>query len=195
MFNFKLTGRRASVVAATTAAIAAGSMGAYAAIPHSTTAVIDSCYNTTTGAMRVIDAEAGGTCRADEKALPFNQRGRTGPTGYRGPKGDPGPARAYWAKFSPTKLTAASEKPAGYYAYGPYGYNYVSFTGVDISKCSVNVTVATNEYKYRSLAGNYLNYGNQWVLAYVADASGNFVPGVPMDVLVNCSDTTFIPGT
>ena len=186
-----MTKRR--LILSTGIGLAIGATGvATGAIPTSTTGIIAACYDTS-GTVKVIDREAGAACPAGSTSLNWNAQGRTGPTGMRGPKGDPGPARAYWAKFSASKLTAASERPAGHYAYGQYGYNYVSFTGVDVSKCSVNVTIAATDYKYRSLAGNYLNYGNTWVLAYAADASGNFVPNVPMDVLVNCSDTTFVP--
>jgi hypothetical protein len=71
----------------------------YAAIP-SADGVIHSCYNATanpSGALRVIDAEAGAKCAKNEKALDFNRTGPPGPqgpAGPQGPEGTPGPAGA-----------------------------------------------------------------------------------------------------
>jgi hypothetical protein len=47
----------------------------YAAIPHSVLGVIQSCYKTDGGRLRVIDSEAGQRCGADEKSLTWSQRG------------------------------------------------------------------------------------------------------------------------
>jgi len=65
-----------------------------AAIP-SANGVIHGCYqtaapNTSKGVLRVINAEAGESCRFNEKALNWNQRGATGPTGPPGPTGATG---------------------------------------------------------------------------------------------------------
>jgi hypothetical protein len=74
----------------------------YAAIP-SADGVIHSCYNATanpSGALRVIDTEAGAKCAKNEKALDFNRigppgpQGAPGPPGPQGPQGIPGPAGA-----------------------------------------------------------------------------------------------------
>ncbi|WP_329580401.1 hypothetical protein [Streptomyces sp. NBC_01361] len=50
--------------------------------------VYTGCYNRSTGALRVIDFEAGQRCRSGELTVRWNQTGPTGPTG---PKGDIGP--------------------------------------------------------------------------------------------------------
>jgi hypothetical protein len=55
---------------------------AYATIPDSG-GVIHACYDTGKGKLRVIDTEAGATCRAQEVALSWNQTGPRGPSdGY-----------------------------------------------------------------------------------------------------------------
>ena len=65
---------------------------ALASIPHSETQVITACRSTSDGSLRVINAEAGATCKAGERRLTWNQVGRRGPTGATGATGDPGPA-------------------------------------------------------------------------------------------------------
>jgi hypothetical protein len=190
MFKGKKT-----VLAATAAAVITGGAGAWAAIPDAG-GTVSSCFSNANGALRVVDTPqyARPTCNADETPLQFNQRGLTGPTGMRGPKGEPGTSRTYWAKFAGNnRLIAASEKPYGTYAYGMYGYNYVGFAGVDVTKCAVNVTIGSAESKYRGVTGNYSTYSSQWVLAYAMDSAGNWIPNLPMDVLINCSDTTYAP--
>ena len=58
--------------------------------------VIHGCYqfnapNTSQGVLRVIDASRHESCRFNENALNWNQRGVTGPTGPKGPTGRIGP--------------------------------------------------------------------------------------------------------
>jgi hypothetical protein len=68
----------------------------YAAIP-SAGGVITACYNANSnpsGAMRVIDSEAGQKCSKNERTLSFNQTGPRGPAGPAGPEGPAGPAGA-----------------------------------------------------------------------------------------------------
>jgi hypothetical protein len=68
---------------------------AYAAIPGGD-GVIHGCINTSanpSGALRVIDTDAGAKCAKNERALDFNQRGpkgEQGEQGIQGPKGDDG---------------------------------------------------------------------------------------------------------
>ena len=68
----------------------AGSAVAMGAIPDSETGVITSCYNNTNGTLRVIDAQAGESCKANSTTLTFNQKGIKGDTGATGAKGDTG---------------------------------------------------------------------------------------------------------
>ncbi len=84
----KLTRRGGIAALALLAVLAAVGVG-YAAIP-SADGVIHSCYNASSnpsGQLRIIDAEAGGKCAKNEKALDFNQRGPQGPKGDTGPQG------------------------------------------------------------------------------------------------------------
>lgn len=65
---------------------------ALAAIPGAG-GVITGCYDTKSGALRVIDAQAGKACSKSETQLTWNQVGPQGPkgdTGVQGPKGDTG---------------------------------------------------------------------------------------------------------
>lgn len=62
---------------------------AYAAIPGGT-GVISGCFNNVHGGLRMIDTEAGDTCKNNETAISWNQQGPPGP---QGPPGvTPGPA-------------------------------------------------------------------------------------------------------
>lgn len=57
--------------------------------------VINGCRSIHTGALRVIDDEAGEQCRPSERPLQWNQegpQGPIGPAGPQGPEGPPGPA-------------------------------------------------------------------------------------------------------
>ncbi len=72
-------------------ALAATGGVAYSSIPDAG-GVIHSCYDTSTGALRVIDSDAGGVCRGGETALDWNQKGQPGPPGLAGPAGSAGAA-------------------------------------------------------------------------------------------------------
>jgi hypothetical protein len=65
-------------------------------IPSSSDGVIHGCYQkpgllANPGAVRVIDEEAGDTCRNDETAFQWNSKGVKGDTGPEGPRGKTGP--------------------------------------------------------------------------------------------------------
>lgn len=90
---------------------------ATAAIP-SLNGEIKSCYSTSSGAMRVIDGDAGATCKATEQALNFNQKGPQGPAGPKGATGAQGPAGPSYARANykggsyhdvPTSYTTLAE--------------------------------------------------------------------------------------
>ena len=70
-------------------AIAGGGSIAWADIPDS--GVINGCYKTASGGLRVIDKSAGGACNSSETSLTWNQTGATGAIGPAGATGPPGP--------------------------------------------------------------------------------------------------------
>jgi hypothetical protein len=110
-------GRRSWLAILTTAIVVTGGAFAFGAIPSSGTKVFTGCYNTSTGALRVIDKQAGDACTASEKEIQWNQSGPTGPrgaTGPAGPKGATGPAGAKGATGP-----AGPKGPTG--AAGPKG--------------------------------------------------------------------------
>ena len=91
---------RAAVFAAAALAVIGVVAGvAYATIPDGG-GVIHACYQNLSGALRVIDTDAGDACHSSETALNFNQTGPQGPKGdqgdqgvqgEQGPRGDRGP--------------------------------------------------------------------------------------------------------
>jgi len=113
---------RRNVVAYMALAVAAGTAGgvAYSAIPGGQ-GTIQGCY-AAGGALRVIDAEAGDTCRPSETALAWSQQGPAGPAGAPGPAGHPGPSgpagsqgpagvATTYAKAAGGPISLAGEKP------------------------------------------------------------------------------------
>ena len=88
----KTVRQRWRALALAAGALVATSVGlAYAAIPHSTTGEISGCYGETNGQLRVIDAEAGESCKNNEVALTWNQKGVKGDKGDKGDTGPQGP--------------------------------------------------------------------------------------------------------
>jgi hypothetical protein len=88
------------------AAVALGLAGwAYASIPGRG-GRIDSCYRRVGGQLRVIDRATGARCRAGERPLSWNQRGRRGPAGAAGPAGPVGPTGPAGAAGSSSALSA-----------------------------------------------------------------------------------------
>lgn len=72
---------------AVVAAVLGGVAVATGAIPGQS-GTINGCVKN--GVLRVIDAEAGDTCKASETAISWNQKGQPGPTGPTGPTGQRG---------------------------------------------------------------------------------------------------------
>lgn len=81
--------RRMRGVVAAFLGVVVGSGVAAAAIPDAG-GVINGCYSTRSGALRVV--EEGATCNKGELALQWNQRGQQGDPGPVGPIGPQGPA-------------------------------------------------------------------------------------------------------
>ena len=86
------TFRRAGIAMTASAVVVTGVGLARAAIPDDQGA-ITGCYNSTSGALRVIDASKT-KCASSERALTWNQRGIPGVAGPTGPTGPTGPAGA-----------------------------------------------------------------------------------------------------
>ncbi len=63
---------------------------AHASVPGPN-GIITACYQQSTGALRVIDVQAGGSCRNNELQLTWAQTGPAGPQGPQGPVGPAGP--------------------------------------------------------------------------------------------------------
>ena len=110
--------RRTAVALSASAALVAGVGWAQAAIPDEQ-GMITGCYNSTSGALRVIDA-AKTKCASSERALTWNQRGVPGPAGPSGAAGPAGPA-------GPTGPTG-SPGPAGI-----SGYEFVESPEITVS--------------------------------------------------------------
>lgn len=93
--------RAAASVAGMLAGVAAVSV-ASASIPSASDGVIRACYQKAgllnAGDVRVIDTEAGQTCRANEAALAWNQKGVKGDTGATGAQGPAGAVGAVGAQ-------------------------------------------------------------------------------------------------
>ena len=62
-----------------------------ASIPDSQTDVFSACLSKSTGAIRLIDAQAGETCKKGEALVQWNKTGPQGQQGDRGPQGPSGP--------------------------------------------------------------------------------------------------------
>ncbi|HVL97470.1 MAG TPA: hypothetical protein VM266_16565 [Solirubrobacteraceae bacterium] len=83
-------GTRRLVVLGAIGMFGAGTAIAAAGIPGAD-GRIHACYSTTSGAVRLIDREAGATCAGGEQLIFWNQTGPAGPTGPRGLTGPAGP--------------------------------------------------------------------------------------------------------
>ena len=83
---------RGFVVGLIVGVAATGGGIALASIPSSSTAVFHACLTTKSGAIRLIDVEAGAKCSRSERLVSWNQAGQQGPVGLTGPAGSQGPA-------------------------------------------------------------------------------------------------------
>lgn len=116
-------------VTVTLALVAATAGGAFAAIP-SGDGRIDGCYGRSNGQLRVVDREAGESCRNSELPISWNARGPKGdpgPPGPTGPKGPPGAAGPPGPKGDPgAPGPAGSPGPPGRAGSGVTGFEYRS---------------------------------------------------------------------
>ena len=180
-------------VAGATTAIVLVSGAAYAAMGIGTNGVIYSCVNSTTGAVRMIDPATTTTCASTEKALNWNQQGRTGPTGYPGPKGekgDPGPAgdsKKQWARMSADgRILATNNTGAQGYDIRSSGHSaYIYFPGYDTPEnCSLTVTPVLTDWSRQVIAVRVPYTGGYWARFNTTEAGR--VVAVPVDVVLHC---------
>jgi hypothetical protein len=103
-----------------------GSAVAFAAIP-SADGTIYGCRESRTGAVIVIDKEAGKTCPSGWVALSWNQKGQPGPIGPPGPAGTMGPQgpagpvqtlETFYAAGPSSSTSSTVNCPAGYQVTG-----------------------------------------------------------------------------
>ena len=78
------------VAAGLAGAVFGGGAFAFASIPNSVTGIISACLKSS-GAVQIIDTQAGKVCNSGEKLLSWNQVGPVGEPGPEGPAGPVGP--------------------------------------------------------------------------------------------------------
>ena len=148
--------KRSIIVIAVASVLAVAAGVAYATIPDSG-GVISACY-AKAGDLRVIDADAGGQCKAGESALSWSQ---TGPPGPAGPKGDRGPSDAYFVRRDGNFITVPHddfgivdtlELPAGKFVLiGTARFAQAPLAAADLVECII-VDPQTGFFVSRGLA-------------------------------------------
>ena len=108
-----LPASRAAIGLAVLAAIVVATGVATGAIPGAD-GTVTACYKAKGGALRVIDAERGATCAADETRISWNQQGPAGPEGPKGDTGDAGPQGAAACDASGLLLCPDADLPTGH---------------------------------------------------------------------------------
>ena len=142
-----------AVTAVAVVAIAGGITYAFADIGGG--GVINGCYKTQNGQLRVIDP-ATGHCLPSETAISWNQtgtqgppgpigpQGPTGPQGPKGDKGDPGqPATELWAVIN-SDGTVARQSGAVTATGTLGGGQYLVTFNRDVRQCDFQATVGTS---------------------------------------------------
>jgi hypothetical protein len=118
--------------------LALGSIGlASADVPDSTTGEISGCVHDVSRKVRIIDTEAGDTCKKRETLVTWNA---TGPPGPQGPKGDTGATGAQGPKGD-TGATGAQGPKGDTGAQGPPGPVH-QVVGAVNSNCTLQVPIS-----------------------------------------------------
>src|SRR5215218_7209595 len=120
-----LPATRTVLALAAVVAVVVGTGVATGAIPGAD-GTITACSKVKGGAVRVIDAESGGTCASDELRLSWNQKGPVGPAG---PQGEPGLQGAADCDASRLLLCPDADLPSGQTLH-------LTIDGVDILQVS-----------------------------------------------------------
>ena len=148
--------RTVQAIVATVAAVLLLSGVAVAAIP-SADGTINACRETRTGAIILIDKEAGKTCPSGWVALSWNQRGPTGPQGPAGPAGPVGPPGPAGNDGAPGPQgppgPAGPTGPAG--PQGPPGPAQTLETVYDVGPDSPSASAIDCPSGFRATGGGY----------------------------------------
>ena len=177
----------------------AGTGAAIAAIPSTSTKLINACVHKSTGAVRIIDYQAGRRCvTKTERSVAWGARGATGPAGAPGapgPKGDtgaPGTARAY-ARISSDGATVNHSKGNVTAVVITPGVYCVSVQGVDSSTSIAQVQpdgfgdttnpystpVRTSVVEWSSFGGACASYPGSFEVVTYEDAGGTTLTLTP----------------
>jgi hypothetical protein len=134
--NLLLGGRgRWAALGAIAGALTVGGI-AWADIPDS--GVINGCYKTNGGVLRVIDASAGDACNPSEQPVSWSQTGPTGATGPIGPRGPAGPpGLSLFANVTSDGILVSGTATAT--SHPDTGIYFVGF-GRDVSNCAAVAT-------------------------------------------------------
>lgn len=88
--RFRTTSRTARLLVGVLTVLALSAGLVSASIPNSQTGVINGCFIKADGTLRLIDVEAGQSCKKSEQAIAWSQTGPRGPQGLPGAAGAPG---------------------------------------------------------------------------------------------------------
>ena len=170
-----------AVAAATGAAALAGGI-AYAAIPAAD-GTITACTDSGGRNVRLIDTEAGGVCATGEKKVAWNQRGRTGPTGYPGQTGAPGPA--YYVRVGANDDNTPHNTTRTKLTTWNYGdIVWINTPYLDVTKCAVSALPVSDQLgaAVQRITAGY----KDWIGLYT---HVNLVrTRMPVDVTIACSE-------
>src|ERR1700684_1375662 len=114
-----------------------------AAVVPAHAAVIHSCVNKTTGALRIVSATT--TCKVTETAVSWDMTGPQGPQGPQGAQGTKGPQGAQGAQGAPgAQGPAGSQGPQG--PQGPPGTIPTNLTTISNDLSTTGVAALGAEY-------------------------------------------------
>jgi hypothetical protein len=124
------------------------------------------------------------TCDAGEKAFNWNQRGQTGPTGFQGASGAPGPA--YFVRIQTTDdntTRSTSRTPITTWSYSDYAW--VNAPNIDVRRCAISAT-ANSATAGATVTRAPYEY-DHWILLYtnINGARAEF----PIDVMLACPES------
>jgi len=136
--------RKLKVMALAVVLVAATGTVAGAAVPGPK-GVIYACRHKNSGAVRVIDTQAGQRCRPSEKSLTWNQRGPQGPIGPRGPQGPAGGLATVYTSAGVANVSGAQYTVVTSLTL-PAGRFLITGKGLATNQTAQSVLLACNMY-------------------------------------------------